>query len=577
MPSLAKKKGASKGLTPEEILKKVQMDHRTLVRSVFRGVGFRRITGISDKEFTYDNQKTDIDDVFVLENVVLFVEYTATKSESIGGHLKNKKMFYDKFTASTSFVEFLKSTFPDSADQFPANYHNSKLITKVVYCSRYPFDQHYKDNVPDPAYFDYPAVRYFASVAEAIKRSARFELLNFLGITLSKVGVGGQTGIANISKDYHGSLLPEAHSNFDTGFKVVSFYADPDALLRTAYVLRKDGWRDSLNLYQRMISKAKVEAIRAYLKKERRVFINNIIVTLPADVKPLNDAGETINTAKLTDTAPVTIKLPDRPNSVGLIDGQHRVFAYYEGINDDADIAQLRLQQNLLVTGIIYPSGIAPGEREKFEAKLFLEINSTQTSAKSPLKQAIGIVLEPFAPESIAARTLSGLAKQGPLQGFIQQYFYDTEKLKTASIVSYGLRPLVKTSGTDSLFAIWPHPEKNKVAEGADSALLEAYIGFAVDTINVFLRSIRRNLASSRWTTDSRVPGRVLATTYVNSFLIALRLLIGRSHLLDEDTVRAAFDGLDAFDFSAYHSSQYARMAETMVDQFFPGSKGSQV
>jgi hypothetical protein len=91
------------------------------------------------------------------------------------------------------------------------------------------------------------------------------------------------------STDYHGSILPEAHSNFDAGYKVVTFYADPDSLLKTAYVLRKDGWRDSLNLYQRMISKPKIESIRRYLKTQKRVFINNIIVTLPSDVKPLSE------------------------------------------------------------------------------------------------------------------------------------------------------------------------------------------------------------------------------------------------------------------------------------------------
>jgi hypothetical protein len=41
----------------------------------------------------------------------------------------------------------------------------------------------------------------------------------------------------------------------------------------------------------------------------------------------------------------------------------------------------------------MYPSGVNEIDRERFEARLFLEINSTQMSAKSPLKQAIGVVL----------------------------------------------------------------------------------------------------------------------------------------------------------------------------------------
>ena len=244
--------------------------------------------------------------------------------------------------------------------------------------------------------------------------------------------------------------------------------------------------------------------------------------------------------------------------------------------NRIAKIAILRKQQNLLVTGVIYPPGTTEPERQKFEAKLFLEINSTQTSAKSPLKQAIGIVLDPYASESIAARTLSGMARNGPLAGFIQQYFYETEKLKTASIVSYGLKPLVKTSGSDSIFKIWLESNKEKVNLQSDLELLEKYVIFCVDTVNVFLRSVKRNLEKGRWTTNSKTSGRVLATTYINSFLITLRLLIQRGEDLSEDKIRDELSGLNEFNFSAYHSSQYGRMAEKIVETFFRGNDGAE-
>jgi DGQHR domain-containing protein len=379
----------------------------------------------------------------------------------------------------------------------------------------------------------------------------------------------GKIEVGSGSKDYAGSLLPEAHSHFDDGFKIVTFYADPEALLRTSYVLRKDGWRDSMNLYQRMISKPKVEAIRAYLKKQKRVFINNIIVTLPPEVKPLNDKLETVDTSTLTQTAAVTIKLPDKPNSIGIIDGQHRVFAYHETASDDSQIAQLRVQQNLLVTGIIYPPKLSTLEREKFEARLFLEINSTQTNAKSQLKQAIGLVLDPFASESIATRVLSQLARTGPLSGVIEQYFFDANKLKTSSIVSYGLRPLVKTSGSDSLFSKWIHPAREDVAEGWNDDALADYVAFCVATINKVLIAIKKNLSAGRWTTDPKAGKRVLATTYVNSFLITIRLLIEKQKSLADNDLEKAFAGIDTFDFGAYHSSQYKRMAEKIVEVRF--------
>lgn len=571
-PKKAKKKKKAPTLSPaEKAFAKLQKDHRSAIRAIFRFAGFHRVTGVADKEFTFQGQTGDIDDVFVFENVFVVAEYTCRQASGVGEHLKSKKILYDKISAApVEFIKFLSEKFPAAAEQLEVTYHPTQIVLKILYCSRYDFEPHYKENVPGPVYMDYPAARYFLAVSDAIKRSSRFELFHFLGVDSGAIGSGGKIQVSAPSNDYSGSILPEAHSHFEEGYKIVTFYADPDALLKTAYVLRKDGWRDSLNLYQRMISKAKIEDIRAYLKREKRVFINNIIVTLPPEVKPLNDKLETIDTKTLTQTAPVTIRLPDSPNSIGIIDGQHRVFAYHETANDDAEIAQLRVQQNLLVTGIIYPEGLSSFDREKFEARLFLEINSTQTNAKSQLKQAIGVVIDPFSSESIATRILTQLGKTGPLAGHIEQYFFDSDKLKTASIVSYGLKPLVKTSGTDSLFAIWEDPRKDALAAGTDPAALQDYMEFCVSIISRVLIAIRKNLSSGRWTTASKVPGRVLATTYVNSFLITLRLLIEQGKSVEEDHLTSAFSGIDGFDFSAYHSSQYKRMAEKIVETHFP-------
>jgi DGQHR domain-containing protein len=565
-----KKAKKSKLSAADKALAKIQTDHRSSVRGIFTGAGFARMTGIADKQFTFDNQSADVDDIFVYENVVIIAEYTCRQTDGIGDHLKAKKIIFDKILNDPSvFIEFISTKFPDTKAQFSGVYHKSKIVLKIIYCSRYEFDEHYKINVPGPAYFDYPSVRYFMALIDSIKRSARWELLHFLEIPNANVGSSGVVGNAEGSQNRKGLVLPEAHSNFDDGYKVVSFYTDADALLRTAYVLRKDGWRDSLNLYQRMISKAKIEAIRNYLRRQKRVFINNIVVTLPSDVQPLDANKKTVDPSTLTDIEPVMIKLPDRANSIGVVDGQHRIFAYHETSNDDPEIAQLRKQQNLLVTGIIFPEGVTSVDREKFEARLFLEINSNQTNAKSDLKQAIGLVLEPFSAESIAARVLNRLAKTGPLSGQIQQYFFDTNKLKTASIVSYGLKPLVKTTGTDSLFSIWTNPNKASVADGNDTNALEAYIAFCVATINLVLSAIRRNLTKERWTTETKVSGRVLSTVYVNSFLITTRLLIEKKVALTEDKLVTAFVGIDGFNFNEYHSSQYARMAEKIVETHF--------
>ena len=135
--------------------------------------------------------------------------------------------------------------------------------------------------------------------------------------------------------------------------------------------------------------------------------------------------------------------------------------------------------------------------------------------------------------------------------------------------MSYGLKPLVKTTGPDLLFAIWTDTRKADIADGKNDAALVDYISFCAETINRMLVAIRRNLSSGRWTTDATAVRRVLATTYVNSFLISLRLLISRGKSLSDEDLRRGFAGIDSFDFSAYHSSQYARMAEKIVETHF--------
>jgi hypothetical protein len=237
-----KKKQSSKPLTADQINTKIKADHRSIIRTILRGAGFRRIVGVADKEFTFEGQKSDFDDIFIYENVVLLMEYTTTQPSGVGDHLKPKKIIYDKIDGNPlGFLDFMNTKFVDSADQLKTNYHKSKIILKIVYCSRYEFEEHYKKNVPNPAFFDYPAVRYFSSVVDAIKKSALPELMHFLGIDWDRVGNNGQIAISSPGNKYPGSLLPEAHSNFDDGYKVVSFYADPESLLKTAYVLRKDG------------------------------------------------------------------------------------------------------------------------------------------------------------------------------------------------------------------------------------------------------------------------------------------------------------------------------------------------
>lgn len=564
------KKKPSK-LTPEERKKnKLKAAHKRLIRTAFKNIGFDRATEVAGVEVKIGEQAGEFDDAFVYENVIVLVEYTASQASDVTAHIKNKSLLFNIILSDPkAALAYLRKKIPALDERLGAKFHADKYIIRILYCSLNPYDEGIKKVVTGPIYFDYPFARYFGTVAAIIKMSALNELFQFLRIVPTSVARNSVFPGKSASDTYDGSILPESSSGFPTGYKVVSFYADAAALLSRAFVLRRDGWRGSAQAYQRMLMGPKIEAIRRKLKSDQRVFVNNVIATLPDDVHPETPAGKTVDISKLTNTEPVRIRLPARQNSIGLIDGQHRLYSYYEEREDDAEIAALRHQQNLLVTGIIYPEGTSKAEAERFEAELFLSINANQTNAPTPLRQEIEVFLNPFSPTAIGRQVMQRLARTGPLVGHVEAYFWDKGKLKTSSIVSYGLGPLLKFSGEDTLFRLFTHPDKDKVPVGGSPDGLEAYLQFATTTINVFLGAVKANVDVVRWTPDAAVKNRLIAVTYINSFLITLRLLIQNNKAIDFVSLKKALVDIDKFDFKSYHSSQYARMADKIYQEHF--------
>jgi len=571
--TLKKKKKKKKQLSQiEKEQLKIKRTHFREVRSVFTTCGFERISSASDQEFTFDGTTSDLDDIFVYHNIIVLCECTVSQNK-ISEHLKKKKVLYDKILKDPpAFRNFLSQTFPDfSASQDP-KYQPHHLRIKILYCSRYPLKAELKADVPGVLYFDYNIIRYFKAISERVKYSARYELFSYLGLSHKDIGAAAisQGAVAQLS--YKGSILPDGQSHFPKGYKVVSFYVDPAALLERCYALRKDGWRDDIGLYQRMIRQTKIDSVRKYLLSKQRVFINNIIVTLPDTTKLTDDDGNTLDPAKIQETEPGNILLPSEYNSIGLIDGQHRVFSYYEGGRDEDKISILRVQQNLLVTGIIYPSNLSSTDRSKFEATLFLEINATQTNAKSDLKQAIGILLEPFSQNSIARRIVNLLNEKDSLNGEFEKYFYDKGKIKTTSIVSYGLRQLIKSNGDDSLFRVWNHPSKADLEHSPTDGLALEYVKFCATEIDTFISAVKAVIPTERWTTDSKVKGRMLTTTVLNGLIICMRYIIEeKKKLYSFDTYKTRFvaGDLSKFNFSTYKSSHYAQLGEALFEKYF--------
>ena len=543
--------------------------HIRSARTALRNMGFERADEIAGEEVRINGQAGEFDDAFIHENVIILVEYTTSQSSDVTDHLKKKKIIFSNALSSPiDTIEYLKERVPAFKARLGEKFHQDKYVLRILYCSLNGYDESIKDIVDEPIYLDYPYLKYFEKLASTIKLSALNEFIDFLRINPADVAKNGRF-TRGLIDPYEGSMLPESASGFPRGYKVVSFYVDAANLLERAYVLRRDGWRGTFQAYQRMVQQKKIESIRKKLKTNRKACINNIIATLPPDVHPVDSNGRTVDIAKLTKVEPVRLTLPLRANSIGLIDGQHRLFSYYESKDDDPTIASLRHEQNLLVTGIVYPQGLSRAEAERFEAELFLAINANQTNAPTQLRQEIEVFLDPFSPTAIGKQVMQRLSKSGPLMGHIENYFFDKGKLKTTSIVSYGLGPLIKLNGGDSLFKLFEHPDKELIASGRSQAGLEAYLGFAASNINIFLGAVKKNVDADRWTTSAKVKNRLITVTYINSFLITLRLLIGSGADFDFESLKKSLSGIGDFNFSAFKSSQYYRMAEEIFAKHF--------
>lgn len=548
-----------KVLSPEQ---KHAADKRAFartIRTIFDRIGFQRCAAVSDVEIEFGGRKGDFDDAFVHENVLLFVEYTVSNQGQVGDHIKGKAHLFSKITDDRlAFAEYMIGSFPDLKAAIPASYHAAQLQVRILYCSKTEVKKDHQDLSPDTSFLWYGSIRYFSDLSAAIKRSARFELFDFLKIAHADVGVNGVIGQGSSAVSFAGSILPEPHSNFPAGFKVISFYVSPGAVLSRAYVLRHDGWRDSEGLYQRMISRKKIESIRKYLRNNERVFVNNVILTLPDDTKLLNHNNQDVDPKNIIKTEPITVQLPDRGNTVGIIDGQHRVFSYYEDVSSDPKIDVYRTRQNLLATGIMYPSSYSADARERFEAGLFLEINSTQNAAGSPLKQAIAVITQPFSPDSVGKRVVRQLADLSALKDKLERSFYDQGVLRTATIVSYGLRPLVRLEAEDGLIQKWGDTEqRSRVQSGQDVAALNEYAEFAGKEINKFLSAVKSNLAGDQWQLKSKDGSGLLTVTFVNGLLVMFRHYVRLNGVLTFEDYREDLAKVSAFAFSNYKSSRY--------------------
>lgn len=581
-PKIAKK--PRKKLTAAEKLaariaakkKRDEAKFRTSAKEIFIKSGFQFVRS-ENREFVIEtsngSRTTELDGVFVYENILVVMEDTCTATP--GPHIAKKQIAFELAMKNKSeFVNCLIKNLPDFETYFASQtYEATEYELRVVYFSMHSVDSEYVESAGRVGMqvVEKALTNYFHALVKSVSVSAKYEILKFLGVEYKDLGKAKLSGGNHRAlSTFQGFLLPEANSSYPEGYKVVSFYADPASLLKKSFVLRKNGWLEPNLSYQRILDMPKIRSMRQYLSESRRVYLGNVIATLPSTTK-IHDIGtsDQLPPSGQLNVKPVTISVPDEYNVVGLIDGQHRVYSYHEGADIyEPQIGRLRDKQNLLVTGIIYPLTASEEERTLFEARLFLEINGRQTKVKSALTQEIELIVNPFSGTAVAKAILINLARKGALKDKLEEHvFDDAKKLKISSIVSYGLKPIVKWEGSDSLFTAWPAQEKKASILSKESRTsLDAYIAYCVDEINSLLNAVKASFPEG-WQISHE--SKLLTPTAINGFIKCLRLILENDGERGFEYYRSRLSGVRDFDFSPYKSSHWNQLGEELYSTFF--------
>lgn len=530
------------------------------LREIFEGAGFMHLSS-DDIHFHLQGRQGEIDHIFVWENVILVCEETTGKE--VTKHCTNKVFFHRLISEDwPSFLKTYRIKNLALDHYIGTKYNANELEVRHIYFSEeQDLDAGVADNASPFLVLSRANAAYFSELVRTISISAKYEILKFLNVTLSRIGKNRISGGGENYQSFLGFALPAAHTNYPPDFAIVSFYANPMALITRAYVLRRDGWESPDLSYQRFVKAEKLAEMREYLANNGKVFINNLIVTLPADAFMKDIDRRLVNPNTLTERTHVSLHLPLELGTVGIVDGQHRILAYFEdnGGPIEEKIESLRSRQNLLVTGIIFPANYNDEMRVKFEAELFLSINNTQTGVHTQLRQDLETIINPETPLAIGRTIITRLSREGALSGMLQVSQFDPpERIATGSLGPYVMKPLLKKGS--AFYKTW---DTTGTVDLSDPVQRNAYIDYSIKQIKRLLAGCSDNL-KDKWKPVAL--GGILSTTIIGGLLLLLERLAEAGEPIQTLDYRKRLKPLKAFDFTPYRSSAWAQLSRKLLE-----------
>ena len=567
---------SKKVLSPQEIekkkaeqkVKRKTRQFKNKIKYIFTMSGFRYINS-EDHHMKIGFRDIELDAIFLYENIMIICEDTGSGVEHIKDHIRKKQEAFEQIEANKDdFFQRIKQEFAETGvilNKFQVSQY------KIFYLY---FSQEELGFCADD-YKMYPLIKfveprsleYLYKMSQCIRHSVKYEIFRFLNIT--DTDIGGDTTETNQKKIRATIISPQEATGLKNGVRIVSFMMSADTLIKNCYVLRKDNWEESTTLYQRLIRKEKIKSIREFLVKKEQAFYNNIIVALPDGVL-FQDKESNIKSVKDFDAHNVcSMIIPDQMNSICIIDGQHRVYAHYEGDSNDKNegkISELRKKLHLLVTGLVFPPEMSVTERTRIQSEIFLEINSKAKPVPPDIILHIEQLKDPLSDKGLARAVIERLNKERVFLNKFEMSSLDEGKIKIASIIKFALRYLVSVEPKEkkSFYSYWEGDKEALLS--LDDVALNEYLEFCVKNLSLYFSAIKKNF-KQEWENPN---SKLLSVIAINGFIIAYNRFLDQYGIKDFNFFDNQLKKLKT-DFSKenfpYTSSQYKKFSDEILEK----------
>ena len=261
--------------TPKQLGKRKELTFSRKIQNTFKNAGFQYLS-TNGKNRRFGSKEGELDAVFLYENIILVCEETTSSSSNIRDHLINKKVLFDEINNNKSdLIKWLKADYPDKFSMF-SPYRDQRYKVFFLYFTKNKFNPTDEDlKLFEPAKIvENSSLNYFQKLSSNIRRSARSDIFRFLSLSSGDVGILSSSGAQDrISTTI---ICPPDSTGHTNGVRLVSFMLSADSLLRNSYVLRKDNWDNSIELYQRLIEKIVSKALGDIWPIRRRLFITTL-------------------------------------------------------------------------------------------------------------------------------------------------------------------------------------------------------------------------------------------------------------------------------------------------------------